>query len=287
MAYVSFVKSKTLAQALQDSASNPGKIYFPSDNSNGIVMGGKVYGVNSNTPNTSFWSGTEEDYQAEVTSEIPGCLYFIHEDSVKNYNYIDLGLPSGTLWMDRNLGVTDLYGFGKYFQWGDTVGYGEDRAMDFSTWSTAPLNGGNSSYSSSSFSSVRNNAISGNDLTVSFDAAYQYTNGDAVMPTSTQISELLSGTTSSIVQNYNGSGVNGCLFTGSNGKSIFIPLSGKYYNGSNSSKNIVGSIWSRTLYSSDAQKAYYLNIDSSNSLKDLSNSESRYYARSIRGVKNK
>lgn len=35
---------------------------------------------------------------------------------------IDLGLPSGTLWADRNLGATKSDGYGEYFAWGETFG---------------------------------------------------------------------------------------------------------------------------------------------------------------------
>lgn len=39
------------------------------------------------------------------------------------YKKIDLGLPSRTLWADRNIGATDIYDGGKLFQWGDPTPY--------------------------------------------------------------------------------------------------------------------------------------------------------------------
>ena len=39
------------------------------------------------------------------------------------YKKIDLGLPSGILWADRNIGATDIYDGGKLFQWGDPTPY--------------------------------------------------------------------------------------------------------------------------------------------------------------------
>ena len=39
------------------------------------------------------------------------------------YKMIDLKLPSGTLWADRNIGATDIYDGGKLFQWGDPTPY--------------------------------------------------------------------------------------------------------------------------------------------------------------------
>ena len=35
------------------------------------------------------------------------------------YNYVDLGLPSGLLWADRNVGAASPESTGLYFQWGD------------------------------------------------------------------------------------------------------------------------------------------------------------------------
>ena len=41
------------------------------------------------------------------------------EDSME-YTPIDLGLPSGTLWCDRNVGAISPEDYGWYFQWGGT-----------------------------------------------------------------------------------------------------------------------------------------------------------------------
>lgn len=40
-----------------------------------------------------------------------------------NVKLIDLGLSSGTLWADRNIGAKSPEDAGLYFQWGDTQGY--------------------------------------------------------------------------------------------------------------------------------------------------------------------
>ena len=49
-----------------------------------------------------------------------------------NYNLIDLGLPSGTLWMDRNLGASSPEDAGLYFAWGEIQGYTVDEAIKLS-----------------------------------------------------------------------------------------------------------------------------------------------------------
>lgn len=40
-----------------------------------------------------------------------------------NYKTVDLGLTSGTLWMDRNIGAKEIIDNGLYFAWGETQGY--------------------------------------------------------------------------------------------------------------------------------------------------------------------
>ena len=37
-----------------------------------------------------------------------------------DYNYVDLGLPSGTLWCTKNLGAENETVLGDYYQWGYT-----------------------------------------------------------------------------------------------------------------------------------------------------------------------
>ena len=45
------------------------------------------------------------------------------------HEYVDLGLPSGTLWATTNIGATNPEDYGDYFAWGETVPYGkEDRS---------------------------------------------------------------------------------------------------------------------------------------------------------------
>ena len=57
------------------------------------------------------------------------------------YEYVDLGLPSGTLWATCNVGADSPEEYGDYFAWGET-----ETKSDFS-WSTYKwINAGGSSY---------------------------------------------------------------------------------------------------------------------------------------------
>lgn len=42
------------------------------------------------------------------------------EDMINGYEYVDLGLPSGTLWASYDIGAHEVGGFGDLFMWGET-----------------------------------------------------------------------------------------------------------------------------------------------------------------------
>ena len=55
------------------------------------------------------------------------------------HEYVDLELPSGTLWATCNVGASKFTDYGLYFQWGDTKGYtpdqiGEDKEQKEFIW---------------------------------------------------------------------------------------------------------------------------------------------------------
>lgn len=51
------------------------------------------------------------------------------------YKSVDLGLPSGTLWCDRNVGASSPEDAGLYFAWGETQGYTADQLAEKAfTW---------------------------------------------------------------------------------------------------------------------------------------------------------
>jgi len=52
-------------------------------------------------------------------------VFLVKQKDISNITYeaIDLGLPSGLKWADKNVGATSPEDFGSYFQWGDTIAY--------------------------------------------------------------------------------------------------------------------------------------------------------------------
>ena len=178
--------------------------------------------------------------------------------------FIDLGLPSGTKWANMNIGAESETDYGLYFQWGDTVGYAGDEALNHSTWSTCPDNGENSSYNSDSMTKWDKEHLTNGVLKTDVDAAYVHTNGKAKMPTREQYQELFSETDHSWVNNFNSSGINGMKFVSKkdSSKYIFIPASGLAWHGSFDFVGNYGGLWSSSVDTSDAQNASYLFFDS-------------------------
>lgn len=110
------------------------------------------------------------------------------------YEYVDLGLPSGTLWATCNVGAQKPTDAGLYFQWGDTEGYTneqivKDYGKDIFTWNHYKwsING-----SSTNFSKY---TTKGQILDLDDDAAHVHMGGDWHMPTPEQLQELYHETT--------------------------------------------------------------------------------------------
>jgi len=63
------------------------------------------------------------DYRVPSVSLIRNTDTVIYNSSCRT---IDLGLPSGTLWADRNLRATNPTNYGLYYSWGDIAIAGKE-----------------------------------------------------------------------------------------------------------------------------------------------------------------
>lgn len=182
-----------------------------------------------------------------------GLVYFM-ENSL--YEFVDLGLPSGTLWATTNVGASKPEDFGLYFAWGETQGYSGITDTKKFNWSDYKLCDGNpfaiNKYNfNSSYGAVDNLTT----LEQVDDAAYQSDNICRI-PTFDNIKELTANTTS-VWETLNG--INGRRFTSkTNSNSIFIPANGQYSDGVLNYNNSYGCIWSNTLSSSNSRNACVL-----------------------------
>lgn len=114
-----------------------------------------------------------------------------------SYKKIDLGLPSGTLWADRNIGATDIYDGGKLFQWGDPTPY------DMPEQTEGPINAGQKMFKWSDYKwsengtdtmTKYNNTDRKTTLDPEDDAAHVNMGNTWKMPTKEQVIELFTGT---------------------------------------------------------------------------------------------
>ena len=238
--------------------------------------GGKTYDINFNNVTVPNGNIVTDDKNVEKT------------EKTINYEYVDLGLPNGTLWAKCNIGATTETDYGVCFQWGDISGISGSLVGKYSdenyTWATAPFNNGSSSYDKAYFNSVKGTVCPKGVLAKGYDAASHIMGGDWRMPTKDDFNELLSGTTNEWIADYNGTGVNGRKFTSKKdtSKYIFIPAAGTCSYGSVNSVGRGGGVWSSSLDASDPSYAWNLSFGSGGcSMLD----NNRYEGQSVRGVR--
>ena len=159
-----------------------------------------------------------------------------------NYVYVDLGLPSGTLWATCNVGAGNPEDYGDYFAWGET------RTKDTYDWSTYQYCNGDeytlTKYCNRSYYGYNGFTDNLTTLLPEDDAATANWGGDWRMPTKAEWQELLDNTTMTGTQQ---GGVSGRLFTASNGNSIFLPAAGYRSDGNLCSAGSYDYYWSSSL----------------------------------------
>ena len=155
---------------------------------------------------------------------------YIESGQINGHAYVDLGLPSGTLWATCNVGANSKEEYGGYFAWGET-----------STKSVY----GNSTYTYTSDATI---------LCENADAAAVNWGDGWRMPSKEDFDELVYNCEWGERVFY---GVRGFYFRGPNGKSIFFPAAGYYeYNG-----ELVGNgydlfCWSSSRDTTSSNRAY-------------------------------
>ena len=186
---------------------------------------------------------------------------FTPPPNFNGHDYVDLGLPSHTLWATMNVGASKPSDSGLYFQWGDTQGYttdqvgtGEGQKKFASDWSD---------YKWGSEPNFTKYTTTGATLDLEDDAANANMGGDWHMPTLAQIRELINtaNTTSTWTTQ---DGVNGRLFTSKKDgtKSIFIPAAGLAWDGSVQDSGDDGGVWSSMLDTDYVDDGQSLSFDS-------------------------
>lgn len=187
---------------------------------------------------------------------------------------VDLGLPSGTLWADRNIGADSPEGYGDYFAWGETS------PKSVYNWSTYKYCNG--SYDTmtkyctkSSYGTVDYKTV----LEAADDAATANWGSNWRMPTDEEQKELNDKCTWTWTTS---NGVNGYKVVGPNCNSIFLPAAGYRNDSSVGGTGSSGGYWSASLYGSAPSYAYFILFTSDHHSNH--HSLSRYRERSVRAV---
>ena len=192
------------------------------------------------------------------------------------FEYVDLGLPSGLKWAKCNVGAEKETDYGGYFMWGSVT----PNTADECNWeSYTHCNGSYDTLTKYNTSTLYGENPDNITILESVDdAATQIMGSDWRMPTMDDFIELLDNTTNEWTQV---NGVNGYKFTGSNGNSIFIPASGRRSGSWFDRQGSVGYVWSSSLDTSYPLSAWYLYFNSDNV---DTNSLYRDHAFVVRGV---
>ena len=175
---------------------------------------------------------------------------------------IDLGLPSGTLWSCCNVGALSPSSPGNYYAWGETAPKYYYSASTYIHCDDQDM------------SKCHN--IGSSIIGTEYDAASEW--GDSwQMPSLTQVNELLAKCSREWTKQ---GSLNGIIFTGPNGSSIFLPAAG-FALDETTDYNQSGYYWMGEQNSSKLSFAYMLCIDENECLRY---NLSREYGLSVRPV---
>ena len=176
--------------------------------------------------------------------------------SYNGHDYVDLGLPSGILWATCNLGAEKPEDYGNYYAWGET------QPKDYYYWGTYKYSEGQTALTKYCCDSVYGYNGYTDNLTVLLpedDAAKVNWGNGWRMPTKEELQELNNNTTSIWTTL---SGVNGRLFTASNGNSLFLPAAGSRWANEFDDAGCHGFFLSSSLDMRDPSCAWYFGFNS-------------------------
>ena len=203
-----------------------------------------------------------------------------NDDPYNGYEYVDLGLPSGTLWAKCNVGGNSESDYGLYFAWGEVEGYNSSQVGYEAN--QRPFDG--SDYKWGKGNSITKYKPGLDNLTTLLpedDAASVNMGGSWHMPSKEQFEELYNSSYTTTTWTMVNS-IEGILITSkTNNNTLFLPTSGFCCWGF---VNVVGSYgycWSSSL-DEDPEFAWSLEFSSDNA--DVTSDSLRHYGHTVRGV---
>ena len=170
------------------------------------VMTLEQWNISSESETTVIDSLVFVDLETLDTNEY---AHFVCPDD-HHPHMIDLGLPSGVLWSCCNVGASTPEENGGYYAWGET------EEKDYYDWST---------YTHCDGIDDTCHDIGDDIAGTEYDVAHVKWGGSWTMPSKDQIQELIDNCTSTWITQQ---GINGALFTGPNGATLFLPAAGRH-----------------------------------------------------------
>lgn len=209
--------------------------------------------------------------------------------------YIDLGLPSGTLWAECNVGANTPEDYGDYFAWGET------EAKDDYSWSTYKWCMGTEN-SLTKYCGVSTYGYNGftdelTELRPEDDAASANWSSAWQMPSIDQFAELVNADYTTLewkVESRTDGVVHRneywlVITSKKNGNSISLPFAGYRYgiSFSNNSSTGNGSYWCRMGHYRHPQDVHFFSVSGNpdSHYLNLEGSRYRYYGQSVRPVR--
>ena len=187
------------------------------------ISAAKLYNL-TGTPVSSTVTGTVDEW-------LPA------QDPFNGHDYVDLGLPSGTLWATCNVGAEKPEDYGLYFAWGETVGYNPDGSDGHNFGANYKWSDGSRSNITKYKYGLDNKSI----LDLEDDAAHENWGGNWRMPTANEVDELFEYC---ICKYTNLNDINGYEITSkNNGNQIFLPVAGWTDITSGLGINLYGYYW--------------------------------------------
>ena len=175
--------------------------------------------------------------------------------NANGHEYVDLGLPSGTLWATCNVGATKPEEYGDYFAWGETEPKDEYNWKNYK-WCDGISHSINKYCNDSEYGKVDNKTI----LELCDDVANVKWGGDWRMPTKKEQDELRNFTIWTWI---NQNGIKGYKVTSKiNGNSILLPAAGYRDNSDLDDAGSYGYYWGCSLNTSNSDYAYGLYFSS-------------------------
>ncbi|MCQ2232543.1 MAG: DUF1566 domain-containing protein [Paludibacteraceae bacterium] len=207
--------------------------------------------------------GSVKKYYNDFVTQVDFETFITPADTIPTDTYVDLGLPSGTLWANVNIGATTPEECGDYFAWGEIESKDSFYIDNYQWYDTTTHR-----YTKYSF---------GDTLLPADDAATAIWGSEWRMPTPDEFKEL-QGTGRINFNQY-------VKITGPNGNFIILPAAGSKRE-KLSGKGSNAQYWTSTLYKHSDSEALYLQYKKGSSTPSTE-SEYRYSGLTIRPVRTK